>query len=87
MPVPDYSRIKQSTLDSLQRYAEHHIPTGDFLHAVLANDLRDAFGRADEENCEALFHIAAYCYNEMPGASWGSPEKVQAWLNARKVAS
>ena len=80
----DYTLIKQSTRDSLDRYVNHHIPTGGFLKAVLENDLQEAFGRADEENCAALFHICAFVYNEIPRACYGSPKKVQAWLALRQ---
>lgn len=66
MPIPNYDCIKPETLASLKRYAEQRIPTGGFLQAVLENDLMQAFHRADEENCEALFHICAYIYNELP---------------------
>jgi hypothetical protein len=85
MPVVNYATIKQSTLDSLTRYVEQHIPTGDFLRAVLENDLMEACGRADEENAIALFQICAYVYNELPTPSHGSPEKVKKWLYGRKA--
>jgi hypothetical protein len=83
MPVIDYASIKQSTMDSLRRYAQHHIPTGGFLQAVLENNLMQACGRADEENAIALFQICSYIYNELPAPSHGSPAKVAAWLKAR----
>ena len=80
MPLVNYSAIKQSTLDSLKRYAEQRIPTGGFLEAVLSNDLMEACARADDENAIALFHIAAYIYNELPHNCHGSRAKVKAWL-------
>lgn len=72
--------IKQSTLGALHRYAEEGIPTGGFLRAVLSNDLREAFGRADMENRATLYEIVSYCYNELPGSCWGSPERYEAWI-------
>lgn len=84
MPMPNYKLIPRSTIEALERYIEHHIPTGGFLEAVLSNDLCQAFARADEHNCVNLFHIAAYCYNELPRNSWGSPEKVAEWLKYRQ---
>jgi hypothetical protein len=77
--------IKQSTIDSIRRYADLHCPTGGFLEAVLSNDLKEAFGRADEENFAALGEIVRYCYNEIPHCCWGSPEKVEKWLANRPV--
>lgn len=52
---------------------------GEFLQAVLRNDLREAVGRADEENLANLPAYIGYLYNESPGPCWGSPEKVAAW--------
>lgn len=52
---------------------------GEFLQAVLRNDLREAVGRADAGNLIALPAYIGYLYNEAPAACWGSPEKVAAW--------
>lgn len=65
---------------SFKHYIEHGIPPGGFLRAVLENDLREAFGRADQYNRECLFEIVGWLYNESPSTCWGSPEKVAAWL-------
>jgi len=70
--------------ESLDRYVTHRIPTGDFLHAVLTNNLMEAFGRADDNNRYLLFDICSYVYNEMPASCHGNEEKVNAWLNARQ---
>lgn len=85
MPIPDYSAIRPDIVESLQRYIKDRIPTGDFLKAVLENNLSEAFGRADEQNCVTLFHICAYVYNEIPSVAWGSEEKVAKWLEGRKA--
>ena len=66
---------------AIQRYIEQRIGPGDFLMAVLCNDLREACARADDENITLLPVYVAFFYNEAPGACWGSPEKVRAWLN------
>lgn len=64
---------------ALDRWIEHGQLPGEFLQAVLRNDLREAVGRADPENLIALPAYVGYLYNEAPGACSGSPEKVQAW--------
>lgn len=71
-------------IPSLDRYVQHHIPTGGFLRACLENDLVDAAGRADHQNIHLLAEIACYMYNDMPRACWGSPDKVNAWLGTGK---
>ena len=68
----------------LKNYAENYIPTGSFLRAVLENDLRESFARAEMINSENMHQIVMYCYNHIPSACWGSPEKVKNWLKKRE---
>lgn len=77
--------MKQETKDSLIRYAEHGIPTGGFLKAVLSNNLTDSVARADEENLLDLYQIVIYVYNEMPSLCHGSPERVAAWIETHRL--
>ena len=79
------SRVPDHTLYGLRRYVEDHIPTGGFLTAVLSNDLRLACEYADLENQPHIFDIVNFLYNEAPAACWGSPERVEQWLKARKA--
>jgi|SRR5579863_159924 len=83
--VPIYSLIPGRIRGALHRYVEHHIPTGDFLRAVLENDLKNAFALADDDCLAALFHIVAFCYNEIPGPCWGSKEAFREWVGARDL--
>lgn len=76
--------ITENIKESLNRYVEHHIPTGSFLNAVLSNDLFESFGRADSKNRENLFEICEYIYNEIPSNCWGSKEIVNRWLENKK---
>ena len=52
---------------------------GDFLTAVLKNDLKEAIARADDINRDRLRNYVQFLYNEAPNQCWGSPEKVKAW--------
>ena len=70
--------------ESFKRYIEQGIPTGSFLRAVLENNLREAFGRADEYNSACMREIVAWLWNEAPADCWGSPEKVKNWIAARQ---
>lgn len=72
-------------MDDLNRYVHEHIAPGDFLQAVICNDLCEAVTRADHINMQNLPAYAAYFYNEAPRACWGSVENMDAWLDARKV--
>ena len=64
------------------RYVEYGIKPGDFLTAIIRNDLKEAVGRADEENMRNLPAYVAYFYNEVPSPAWGSKEKMEAWMEA-----
>jgi len=66
--------------ESLHRYVEHATKTGDFLRAVLANDLFGAMRRADLDNRSRIYEIVAYIYNNLPDTCWGSYSKVDEWL-------
>lgn len=83
MDYQEYSKVPQYTLDSIERYVVHGIPTGDFLFGVLSNDLRKTMWHGDDENLDALRHIFMYVYNRIPSDCWGSPEKVRAWIKER----
>ena len=69
-------------LSGMQRYVEHGIVPGDFLLAVLRNDLRAAVNCADSNNIEALTDWVVFCYSELPANIWGSPERVKEHIRA-----
>lgn len=74
MYVPD------RMMDGIKRYIEQGIPPGDFLTAIICNDLREACGRADDENLVNIPAFVAYFYNEAPFPCWGSVERMDAWM-------
>jgi hypothetical protein len=73
-------QIRDDMLGAIQRYIEHGIPPGDFLRAVICNDLAEAVGRADEENMANLPAYVAYFWNKAPSTCWGSVDKMKAWM-------
>jgi hypothetical protein len=73
LPIPEYMR------DGLRRWILYGIPPGDFLCAVLQNDLREACARADDTNRHLLFNYMAFLYNHAPQGSWGGPISFQSW--------
>jgi hypothetical protein len=79
--------IQADLVEALELYVSDGALPGDFLQAVLRNDLVDACGRADHINIRNLPAFAAWLYNEAPIPSWGSPEKVAAWLERKKLES
>jgi len=78
--LQDYGQIRKNIVEGINRHVLLHEPKGDFITAVLSNDLREAFGRADNGNQKTMFQIVSYCHNQIPGVCWGSSEKVKAWI-------
>ena len=84
--TPDYSQIPENTLETLQAWILTGRPMGSFCAAVVSNDLKEAFARADEDNIRAMFHTIAWMYNNAPYGSWGSPKALHDWpKQARKA--
>jgi len=83
----EYPNVREDCIDTLKRYVEEGCPTGGFLQAVLENDLKEAFGRADEYNRDTMFHIVSLIYAELPHNSWGSRKRVESWLLSFKKES
>lgn len=77
--------MREDIKEAIDRYAKERRPVGDFLTAVLANDLMEATGRADADNRKDLFEICSYVYNHIPTRCHGSRQRVKEWLAARVV--
>lgn len=80
MMTIDYSSLPLHMQDGMRLYVEHGIQPGSFLTAVLSNDLMRALGRADDINLHALPAYGRFLYNDAPSWCFGSPEKVEAWI-------
>ncbi len=78
----DYSRIPKHMRGALEAYVQRGQPPGDFLRAVLCNDLVGAVERADGINMERMYDWACTLYNELPSRPncWGSPAAVEKWI-------
>ena len=68
----------------IRRYYENGINPGDFLTAVINNDLREACGRADNENAIILHKYVMWFYNQAPMGSWGFEGAVKKWVTEFK---
>lgn len=78
--------IPERMAPALECWIQHGQIPGEFLQAVLRNDLREAVGRADPGNLVALPAYIGFLYNEAPGGCWGSLENVKAWAARFKEA-
>lgn len=81
---PDWKLCPLRMQSSIEAYKRGQ-PVGDFLRAVLSNDLSDAIARADDVNIHALPHIVAYVREHLPASAWGSAKDVSAWLNGKNL--
>ena len=78
------AKLPSHTLKVLREYILKGIPTGDFLHSVLCNDLSLSVRRADKQNTAALVDIVAFLFDYCPAPCCGSEEKVDDWIAAHK---
>ncbi|NDD53461.1 hypothetical protein EBZ39_06235 [bacterium] len=79
----EYAQIPARMQESLRRYVLAGEKPGDFLTAVICNDLCNAVGRADAVNLPLLKLYVQWFYNVAPGLCWGSRENMDEWMTAR----
>lgn len=75
-----YPNVPARTLDALYYYTTERRPVGDFLKAVLSNNLFGAIAHADEENAQALGDIVRVIFNHLPTVATGCEQAVEDWL-------
>ena len=83
----DKEKLKQVTknglvAESLINYIENCERTGQFVHALLSNDLKETVSRHDGRS--NLRGLVKWLYNYAPSSCWGSEENVQNWLRRKK---
>ena len=70
--------IRADIREALEAYADKGRGLGDFLTAIVENDLFEAVSRADYYNLISLRNICSFIYTYLPASCWGNPAKVQA---------
>ena len=83
--VTDYHLIPDHMMKSMINYADHHFPVGDFLKAIICNDLTEAIRRADDTNLWIIPIYVTWFYNEVPGGAWKSKKAYDYWLSLRLI--
>jgi len=76
--------VPERMMPGITRYIEQGIRPGRFLQAVICNDLHEALSQADDENFTNISAFVSYFYNEAPSGCWGSPEKMEAWIESKQ---
>lgn len=73
------SRVPEHLHDGLMMFVVHGVKPGDFLTAVLENNLLRAFEVADPESEAGLRSTLEWLYTGAPSGCWISPGAVLAW--------
>ena len=72
--------IRDQMMSGIRLYIDEGELPGNFLRAVICNDLRMAVGYADEGNLRNIPAFVDYFYNVAPKDCWGSEERMLAWI-------
>ena len=76
----NYDRLPEHMRTVARMYVERGFEPGGFLLAVLANDLKEAFVRADDVNRDRMFDWVAWLRNDVPRRCHGSRDAVSIWM-------
>lgn len=75
----NYNILPEHMRESMRLYVEQGIIPGDFLQAVLSNDLITTLALADPANMAALKDYQYFLHNEVPAECFGSTEEMYDW--------
>lgn len=76
----NYELLPKHMRDGAQMYVKLGVPPGGFLTAVLSNNFKEAFARADDINIAYMGNWAQWVVWHCPAEAQGSVAKVQAWI-------
>jgi hypothetical protein len=80
------TRIPEYMHDGILMYLLDGIPPGDFLAAVINNDLAEACRAADDTNIRVLVQYVRFFYNDAPALAWGRTGALDAWCALHQAA-
>ena len=76
----DYPLIPSYMYEGVINYILYRVEPGDFLSAIIKNDLKGAVNLADDDNIRALAAYVRFFYNHTPADCWGGEDKFNAWV-------
>lgn len=77
-----YADFPERMKEGIRNYILSGVEPGLFLQAVISNDLLAAVCRADSVNAPLLKQYAQWFYNTAPMRSYGSRDKMLAWIES-----
>lgn len=80
-----HAKIPEYLHEGIVAYICGGITPGGFFTAVVCNDLRGAFQRADHRSHAAIPAIVQFMSQHAPAACWGSTERMVSWQRERSV--
>jgi hypothetical protein len=81
LATTNFNYIPEHMRDPVKRYICDGAPVGCFLMALFeGRSLVTTVAAADDYNRAAILSWANFVYNEMPGQSQGTPERVRDWI-------
>jgi len=83
-PPEAYDCIPEHCRDSVRAYVEIGQPVGEFLQAVIANELSESVCRADDINIQRLADYVKFFWGDAPSDCWGSRDKYQKWIEIHR---
>jgi hypothetical protein len=75
----DYAAIPERMREGIIRWVDEGIRPGNFLWAVVRNDLAATCAAADDENRALIPLYTRWFYWEAPAGCCGSPENAKSW--------
>ena len=81
----EYPGISKWLLAEINNYVVKGELYSEFIHALLTNNLKESFARADDGNADNMKHIVWYLYREIPSDAWGNEEKINSWMKSGLV--
>lgn len=81
------ARLPEHMWMPVARWIKYGAIPGNFLKALLKNDLCDTINRADSDNLRCMYVWVKWIQNAAPSGCYGSVEKFDAWEKARKEAN
>lgn len=77
-----YAKIPEHMRDAMVRYVMQGVKPGDFLTAVICNNLKAAVFAADADNFPLLREYCWWFYNVAPSTCHGSAAEMRQWIEA-----
>lgn len=81
------AKLPDETIAALELYRTKGLPPGEFLQAILSNDLKRAVSEGLSDERETIAQVVAWAHGNLPTQAWGSEGAVEEWIDRYKRTS